>query len=68
MRQRLHLTALLVDEYDKGIACFVGVLGFDLVEDTVLSADKRWRDSFAQEILYGVSSGTGSSSNGAEWR
>ncbi len=42
MRQSLALTALLVPDYDAGLAFYVGVLGFDLVEDRALSPDKRW--------------------------
>ena len=33
---------LLVADYDAAIAFFVGALAFDLIEDTVLSAEKRW--------------------------
>jgi catechol 2,3-dioxygenase-like lactoylglutathione lyase family enzyme len=36
-----HVT-YLVRDYDEGIAYFTGKLGFKLVEDTRLSADKRW--------------------------
>ena len=36
-----HL-ALLVRDYDEAIRWFVDVLRFHLVEDTRLSADKRW--------------------------
>lgn len=42
MRQSLALTALLVPDYDAGLAFYVGVLGFDLAEDRALSPDKRW--------------------------
>ena len=42
MRQDLAAVALLVPDYDDAIAYFTGALGFDLVEDTPLSADKRW--------------------------
>ncbi len=40
----MHLAhvALLVRDYDEAIAFFVGMLGFDLVEDTALSPVKRW--------------------------
>jgi catechol 2,3-dioxygenase-like lactoylglutathione lyase family enzyme len=40
----LHLArvALLVRDYDEALAFFVGRLGFRLVEDTPLSATKRW--------------------------
>jgi len=34
--------ALVVRDYDEAIAFYVGVLGFELVEDTPLSPDKRW--------------------------
>jgi catechol 2,3-dioxygenase-like lactoylglutathione lyase family enzyme len=36
-----HVTCLVRD-YDEGIAYFTGKLGFNLVEDTRVSADKRW--------------------------
>ena len=43
---RIDLVALIVDDYDPAIAFFVGVLGFDLVEDSPsLTNDgrpKRW--------------------------
>ena len=39
---RIGAVALLVADYDEAIAFYVGKLGFDLVEDTRLSADKRW--------------------------
>lgn len=42
MPQRLNLTALLVDDYDQAIAFYVGTLGFELREDIVLAAGKRW--------------------------
>jgi catechol 2,3-dioxygenase-like lactoylglutathione lyase family enzyme len=42
MARRLLLTAILVDDYDKAIAYYVGKLGFQLREDTRLSAEKRW--------------------------
>lgn len=42
MSQRLSLTALLVDNYDKAISFYVGKLGFELRENTVLTAEKRW--------------------------
>jgi catechol 2,3-dioxygenase-like lactoylglutathione lyase family enzyme len=38
----LATVALLVPEYDEAIAFFVGLLGFDLVEDTPLTGGKRW--------------------------
>jgi catechol 2,3-dioxygenase-like lactoylglutathione lyase family enzyme len=42
MRQSLTRVALLVHDYDDAIAYFTRVLGFTLVEDTRLAADKRW--------------------------
>ena len=42
MTQRLALIALVVRDYDEAIAWYTGVLGFELVEDTVQSAAKRW--------------------------
>lgn len=42
MSQVLAALALLVPDYDEAIAYFTGTLGFELVEDTPLSADKRW--------------------------
>lgn len=42
MLQRLSLTSVLVDDYDIAIAFYVGKLGFELREDTPLTADKRW--------------------------
>lgn len=42
MSQQLGLTTLLVDDYDRAIAFYVGKLGFDLREDTALTPDKRW--------------------------
>ncbi len=39
---RLSLTTLVVADYDPAIAFFCDKLGFVLVEDTVLSPEKRW--------------------------
>jgi len=41
-RQRISAFALLVDDYDRAIAYYTEVLGFDLIEDTPLGAGKRW--------------------------
>jgi catechol 2,3-dioxygenase-like lactoylglutathione lyase family enzyme len=40
----MHLGALslLVRDYDEAIAWFTRVLGFELLEDTQLTPDKRW--------------------------
>ncbi|MBB5722786.1 catechol 2,3-dioxygenase-like lactoylglutathione lyase family enzyme [Loktanella ponticola] len=42
MSKRLALVAILVPEYDAGIAFFVDTLGFDLLQDEPISAEKRW--------------------------
>lgn len=43
MKRFLGLTALLVRDYDEALEFYVGLLGFKLVEDTVVAAqDKRW--------------------------
>ncbi|MGI8331254.1 VOC family protein [Actinomadura scrupuli] len=38
---RLGLVTLVVSDYDEAIAYYVGVLGFTLLEDTLLGAGKR---------------------------
>ena len=40
----MHIGAVtrVVRDYDEAIAFFVDALGFTLIEDTVLSPDKRW--------------------------
>jgi catechol 2,3-dioxygenase-like lactoylglutathione lyase family enzyme len=38
----LHAVTVVVDEYDAAIGHYVGDLGFVLLEDTRLTADKRW--------------------------
>jgi len=42
MTQFLNAITLLVHDYDQAIAYYTGKLGFDLIEDTRLSEDKRW--------------------------
>jgi catechol 2,3-dioxygenase-like lactoylglutathione lyase family enzyme len=43
MQQSIGYVSLVVREYDEALAFYVGVLGFDLVEDTyILEQDKRW--------------------------
>jgi catechol 2,3-dioxygenase-like lactoylglutathione lyase family enzyme len=42
MTLRLTLVTLVVPEYDAAIAYYTGTLGFVLLEDTPLSATKRW--------------------------
>jgi catechol 2,3-dioxygenase-like lactoylglutathione lyase family enzyme len=39
---RLHAVTILVDDYDRAIAHYVGDLGFTLLEDTTLAPPKRW--------------------------
>ena len=40
--RKLSSVAMVVPEYDVGIAFFVGVLGFHLVADEDLGGGKRW--------------------------
>jgi catechol 2,3-dioxygenase-like lactoylglutathione lyase family enzyme len=42
MKQHLSAVTLLVPGYDEAIAYYMGKLGFKLLEDTALSATKRW--------------------------
>jgi catechol 2,3-dioxygenase-like lactoylglutathione lyase family enzyme len=42
MSQRLAAITLLVRDYDEAIAWFTRALGFALLEDTTMGADKRW--------------------------
>jgi catechol 2,3-dioxygenase-like lactoylglutathione lyase family enzyme len=43
MKQAIALVSLVVRDYDEALQFFVGKLGFELVEDTYVSAqDKRW--------------------------
>jgi catechol 2,3-dioxygenase-like lactoylglutathione lyase family enzyme len=42
LAQHLALTALLVRDYEEAIGFFVAALGFEMREDTPLTADKRW--------------------------
>lgn len=39
---QLFQFALLVRDYDEAIAWYTGALGWDLIEDTRLSPEKRW--------------------------
>jgi catechol 2,3-dioxygenase-like lactoylglutathione lyase family enzyme len=39
---RLAMVTIVVPDYDEGLAFFVGKLGFALIEDTPLDAQKRW--------------------------
>jgi catechol 2,3-dioxygenase-like lactoylglutathione lyase family enzyme len=42
MKQHLAHIAILVKDYDEAIHFYTKKLGFILIEDTVLSAGKRW--------------------------
>ncbi|MBG6207774.1 catechol 2,3-dioxygenase-like lactoylglutathione lyase family enzyme [Labrenzia sp. EL_126] len=42
MKQIIGAVTLVVSDYDAAISFYVEKLGFDLVEDTKLSANKRW--------------------------
>ena len=42
MTQHLALLAILVPDYDAGIAFFTGPMGFELLEDTDMGGGKRW--------------------------
>ena len=42
MTRTIASITLLVPDYDAGLAFYVDKLGFDLLEDTKLSATKRW--------------------------
>ncbi len=42
MAQQLTQLALVVADYDEAISFYTNKLGFELIEDTVLSPTKRW--------------------------
>lgn len=42
MSQNLFQLTLVVKDYDEAISFYVNKLGFTLIEDTVLSPQKRW--------------------------
>ncbi len=42
MPQHITQFALLVADYDEALAFYVGVLGFEKLEDTDLGGGKRW--------------------------
>jgi catechol 2,3-dioxygenase-like lactoylglutathione lyase family enzyme len=43
MKQSIGQVAIVVRDYDEALAFYVGVLGFDLVEETPIPAqNKRW--------------------------
>jgi catechol 2,3-dioxygenase-like lactoylglutathione lyase family enzyme len=42
MKQEIAHIAIVVDDYDEAINFYTQQLGFTLIEDTVLSPEKRW--------------------------
>ncbi len=42
MKQSLHAVTLVVDDYDRALAFYVGVLGFTCLQDVDLGVGKRW--------------------------
>ena len=38
----LGMIAIVIDDYDTAISHYVNDLGFTLIEDTILSPEKRW--------------------------
>ena len=38
----LGMITIVVDDYDTAISHYVNELGFSLIEDTVLTSEKRW--------------------------
>ncbi len=42
MTQFISAVTLIVPDYDQGIDFYVGLMGFELIEDTEISEDKRW--------------------------
>lgn len=42
MRQKLTLISLVVPDYDEAKDYYCNILGFDLLEDTVMTPQKRW--------------------------
>lgn len=42
MRQSIARVAIVVPDYDEGIAFYCGKVGFDLLDDSDLGGGKRW--------------------------
>lgn len=42
MKQRIAHVALVVKDYDEAIKFYIEKLGFNLIENTKISEDKRW--------------------------
>jgi catechol 2,3-dioxygenase-like lactoylglutathione lyase family enzyme len=62
MNQQFFQMALVVADYDEAIAFYTQKLGFELIEDTVLSPVKRWvvikpKGSSGAQLLLAKASG-----------
>jgi len=69
----LGMITIVVDSYDAAISHYVSELGFTLIEDTVLTPDKRWvvvapstegakillAQASTQEQIYAIGNSTG---------
>ena len=42
MERSIGQISIVVRDYDEALSYYINVLGFELVEDTVLSPEKRW--------------------------
>ena len=42
MPQFISAISVIVPDYDQAIEFYVGLMGFELIEDTPLTEDKRW--------------------------
>tara|TARA_R110000787_G_scaffold3020_6_gene11944 strand:- start:9453 stop:9884 length:432 start_codon:yes stop_codon:yes gene_type:complete len=42
MPQFISAISLIVPDYDQGLEFYIGLMGFELIEDTPLDEDKRW--------------------------
>jgi catechol 2,3-dioxygenase-like lactoylglutathione lyase family enzyme len=42
MQQKLAMVAILVDDYDRAVSFYTQKMNFELLEDTQMSATKRW--------------------------
>ena len=43
VQQAIGMTSIVVEDYDKALEFYVGILGFELIEDTFIQAQgKRW--------------------------
>ncbi|ACP23838.1 predicted glyoxalase/bleomycin resistance protein/dioxygenase [Sinorhizobium fredii NGR234] len=68
MKQTIARIAILVPDYDEGLAFYCGRLGFELIEDTDLGAGKRWvlvRPTGATETALLIAKAEGERQNAA---